>query len=485
MLGKFTPGQRDRLARLGLNATDIGRAFNRATLNGDVDLKNVTIPTSSDELAGMMADTDMLKTKIAPNPAQLHAFIDAYAKQQQAPGTDIHAEVQRAMVDYLKTNETEGVRRLNLDPQWTTQTNAQRRYAAGYSPTAPGAALDKQFTDPTDYFRHVWGYKQGKLKDDQYQKMRGILNAYSEMVPSDGGFLVPETLRSELLRVALESAIVRPRARVIPMDTLRVAFPMIDATSHVSHVFGGMVGYWTEEAGTLIESQAKFGKIMLEAWKLTGLAKVSNELLSDSMISFTAFIEQVWPEALAWFEDLAFMRGTGVGEPLGFLNNVATVAVAKESGQVADTILWENIINMYARMLPSSLNRAVWLASPNVFPQLATMALSVGTGGSAVWLNNGAAGPPATILGRPLIISEKMSTVGDQGDLAFVDLSYYLIGDRQAMQTMASEHAAFTTDQTVFRIIQRVTGRPWLQSAITPQNNSSTLSPFVELAERA
>ena len=40
------------------------------------------------------------------------------------------------------------------------------------------------------------------------------LKNYSSDIPSDGGFLIPETLRSELLRVALEMSVVRPRARV-------------------------------------------------------------------------------------------------------------------------------------------------------------------------------------------------------------------------------------------------------------------------------
>src|SRR3546814_2482286 len=48
---------------------------------------------------------------------------------------------------------------------------------------------------------------------------------------------------------------------------------------------------------------------------------------------------------------------------------------------------------MYARMLPSSLERAVWIASPDTFVELATMALTVGTGGSAVWLTDGTGAP--------------------------------------------------------------------------------------------
>jgi hypothetical protein len=42
----------------------------------------------------------------------------------------------------------------------------------------------------------------------------------------------------------------------------------------------------------------------------------------------------------------------------------------------------------------------------------------------------------------------------------------------------------FGNDQTAFRLIQRVDGRPWIQSAITPANGGSTLSPFVELSTR-
>jgi HK97 family phage major capsid protein len=141
---------------------------------------------------------------------------------------------------------------------------------------------------------------------------------------------------------------------------------------------------------------------------------------------------------------------------------------------------------MYARMLPSSLSRAVWIASPDTFAELATMALSVGTGGSAVWLTDGTGAPTLTLLGRPIIMSEKAPAVlGDQGDLSFVDFGMYLIGDRQNMTVDSSPHVKFTSDKTTYRIIQRNDGRPWLQSAITPQNNSASLSPFVQLATRA
>jgi hypothetical protein len=49
------------------------------------------------------------------------------------------------------------------------------------------------------------------------------------------------------------------------------------------------------------------------------------------------------------------------------------------------------------------------------------------------------------------------------------------------MTADSSTDYQFGSDKTTFRIIQRVDGRPWLKSAITPQNGGNTLSPFVEL----
>jgi HK97 family phage major capsid protein len=170
--------------------------------------------------------------------------------------------------------------------------------------------------------------------------------------------------------------------------------------------------------------------------------------------------------------------------PKGFLNADAAVTVAAEAGQQTATIVWENIVKMYARMLPQSLGKAVWVVSPDTFPELATMALSVGTGGGPIWLNNGVEGPPAMILGRPVVISEKMATLGSVGDINFVDFGYYLVGDRQAMTVSSSEHYRFQNGETSFKFVERLDGRPWLQSAITPRNSGPTLSPFVKLAAR-
>lgn len=449
-----------------------------------------TVPRNSAELAEMLADPAKRKEVLASQDS-LTEFIESYAQGQQGDGTDlkkiVDEQVQAGFANFLRENGAEDIKRpdlRNATPDPYAGASASAKAKGLYNRNALGAKVDGMFDTSGDYFRAIWRSNPDKNSPEMAAKLETLRN-FGSTVPSDGGFLIPETLRSELLSVALESSVVRPRARVIPMDSLRVPFPAIDSTSNVSSVHGGIVGYWTEEGAAMTESQARFSRVVLDAKKLTAYTKVPSELLADSIVSLSALIDQLFPEALAWFEDVAFLTGDGVGEPLGVLNGAAAISVARTAG--GNAIEFTDVVNMYARMLPSSLSRAVWLASPDTFPSLAQLALTRGTDGiasPAMWMNNGQAigSPPMTLLGRPVIFTEKVPASGSAGDLSFVDFGFYLVGDRQVMQARQSEDRYFETDEVAFRIIERVDGRPWLQSAITPQNNGSTLSPIVKLA---
>lgn len=460
----------------------------------------ITIPETSAELEEMLGDP--AKVGQLMKDGQFGDAIKAYGKAAMEANNgqlakEMKEQLQLGLAEWLKENQAANVpkaaiaRSAEMKLRGTT-SSAQR---ALYNPRALGAKADGIFEDRAEYFQAVAGAagRGPRMSPElaaKWAKLVGVQNSYGSEVPADGGFLIPEVLRSEVYEIALEDSVVRQRATVIPMSSLRVPIPRIDDTSHVSSIFGGVVAYWTEEAAALTESQASFGRTVLDAKKLTAYAAVPNELLADAP-AFAGFFDSTFPRAIVWYEDIGFISGTGAGEPLGFVNCPASVQVTAESGQPTQTIVWENVTKMYARMLPSSLKRAVWVASIDTFPQLATMALSVGTGGGPVWIGNFAGGtsgadtPPVSILGRPVIFTEKTPALGTTGDINFVDLSYYLIGDRQQMQSMVSEHYLFANDKTAYRAIERVDGRPWLDSAITPHNNSSnTLTPFVQLASR-
>jgi HK97 family phage major capsid protein len=455
----------------------------------------LAVPTDQGELESFLSDQEKVQNSIKEGSFQ--EVIKNYARAVNEHDKTILQQAkeiaEETMTNWLKENgiKNEGGISLDFDPK-----SKPNKYAAINNKRAIGAPLNGKYEDSGEFFQTVWNYTSpfGRPTASMAEKMR-IQNTYQEKIPSDGGFLVPEEFRSELLRVSLESSVMRSRARVVPMGSLKLKFPAVDSNTNVGSVYGGVTAYWTEEGAELVASQSTFSSVELEAWKLTALASVTNELIRDASGGFQMYIEQVFPEAVAFFEDMAFLNGTGVGQPFGILNaaNPATVTVTKETSQAAATINWNNIVKMYSRMLPSSLGKAIWLITPDALPQLMLMQTLVknvaGTenvGGSAVWMPDAHGTPQLTLLGRPVVISEKVpGLLGTKGDISFVDPSMYLIGDRQQMTVDSTQHAQFTQDKTVFRVISRVDGRPWLNSAITPANNGPTMSPFVNLETRS
>jgi HK97 family phage major capsid protein len=483
MSKRQSPGQWQRRlsAAKGHNPAKVGRVYNTApVINGQAQPR--TAAEWEHYLQGM--DTPE-KFAAAFNSGEFKTKLAGYVEARNTERVDIVAQVQEltnaTLTEWLKENPTVGKpgAPLNLTPG----AGGARPSPQFDNPRAVGAPLNGLFPDFYSYLQAIW--HGANPSDEVAGKLREIKN-YSERVPAEGGLLVPEEFRSQIMRLAMENSIVRPRATVIPMANSRTHIPAVDETSRVSSVFGGVVVYRTEEGAELTESAGTFASIKLDVTKQTALAHVPNELIRD-WGAFGAYLDATLPAAVGFYEDLDFISGTGVGSPLGALGtqNTAMITVAAASGQLASTIVWENIIGMYARMLPSSIPSAVWVASPDTFVQLATMALSVGTGGSAIWLTDGRNSPQLTLLGRPVIMTEKApSALGTVGDLSFVDFGMYLVGDYQAMTIDSSPHVKFTSDKTSFRAIARNDGRPWLNSPLTPHNNSATLSPFVNLATR-
>ena len=413
--------------------------------------------------------------------------------------------------EWAKFNKEYAAAVIKRDPELQAQLKEARELGIkeylekhGYEPVKAGrvplaeTVSSAGFTWDPDYKKQVltrantvgeWKTLGEWLRAIHPMLNRGVLDARlkanNENDPGAGGFTVPDEFLARLLMLSLEPSIIRPRAFVLPMSSQSIRVPAIRDTSHASTVFGGVQAYWTAESGSVTESNPTFRQVQLNARKLTGYTTTSNELLADNAISLEALLIRMFGEALAYFEDTAFINGTGAGQPLGILNAPALISVSKETGQAATTLVAENFDKMYSRMLPSSMQRAVWIAHPDTFPQLAALSRPVGTGGSAVWIANMVGGPPSSIYGRPLLFSEKAQTLGTAGDIYFVDLSYYLIGDRMSMEMSSSPHVRFVNDETVHKFVQRVDGQPWIDSALNPRYGNTTLSPIVALASRA
>ncbi len=397
-------------------------------------------------------------------------------KTEDAWKEDMKAQIETTFTNLLKES---GVNRPNMGDVPSPGSGAKMN--AAYNPLAFGAKMnDIGFASLGDFARNVW-HKNNQPDVAKLGKVREVMNAFSTIEPAAGGALIPETMRSEIMQLTLETSIVRPRATVITLTNLTQLVPYVDSTTNVGSVFGGMIFYWTPESGDITLTNAKFGRTKLEANKLTGGAAVPNELWSDAP-ALTSWLMQAVPQGIAFYEDLAFLTGPGGGQPLGVLNSDALVVVDPKDGQALNSIITGNVLEMFSRMLPTSLGRAVWLANQTCFEALMTLTIDVGTGGAPIALVNINATPNMTMLGRPLILTEKLPAIGFEGCLCFIDFSYYLIGDRQAVSMETSEHARFLNDETLLRVIERVDGRPWIQNAFQPLNGDP-ISPFVALAD--
>ena len=314
----------------------------------------------------------------------------------------------------------------------------------------------------------------------------------SESVASDGGFLVQQDFSTELLQDVFQTGILASRCKRIPIsgNSNSIKINGIDETSRASTRYGGIVGYWEDEAAEKTASKPKFRKIELNLKKLIGLCYATDELLSDAS-ALEGVIRQGFVSEFGFLLDDAIINGTGAGQPLGILNSGCLVSVAKETGQAADTVVAENVIKMYSRIFASSRPNAVWLINQNIEPQLFTMSLAVGTGGIPIYMPaGGLSGQPyGTLFGRPVIAIEQAATLGDLGDIIFADLAGgYILAEKGGIQSDMSIHVRFVYDESVFRFVMRIDGQTIRSTALSPYKGSATLdtqSHFIALAARA
>ena len=328
----------------------------------------------------------------------------------------------------------------------------------------------------------------GYSVDRRLTEMKAI-SGMSETVPEDGGYLVQTDFASELLRLTHETGLLTGRVRRIPVGANSNGLKM-NAVAETSRAtgsrWGGVRAYWREEAGTVTAAAPAFRTMKLELNDLMGLCYATDQLLADS-VALGAVIQQAFSEEFGFLLDDAIIRGSGNGQPLGIMNSNAYVSVAKESGQAADTVMWENINNMWARLWSKSRMNSAWFIHQDVLPQLNAMNMPIGTGGVPVYLPaTGIAGSPySTLFGRPVIEIEQADTVGDQGDIMLLDLSQYLMIDKGGLEAAQSIHVRFIYGENTFRFTLRTDGQPIWNSPLTLYNSSTTVAPFVLLDARA
>ncbi len=431
-----------------------------------------TITQYREDVKALMQRVDDLHAKATNENRNLIAEEVEYLKE-------VNGEIA-SLTDMIKTMEESEKLRDALTTPDQPQTLEKKR-----------PAMSVQFKDK-EKFRTLGeqmsavvraGMPGGHIDPRLYNAATGL----NETSPSDGGFLVQTDFSSELLQEVYATGLLAPRCRRISIsgNSNGIKINGVDETSRASTRSGGIVGYWKDEAAQKTASKPKFRQIELTLHKLIGLCYATDELLADAA-ALEGFIRQAFAAEFGFLLDDAIIRGTGAGQPLGILNAGCLVTVTKEAGQGADTIVWENVVKMYARLFAGSRANSIWLINQAAESQLMQMAMSVGTGGVPVYLPAGGASqsPYATLFGRPVIAIEQCSALGDVGDIIFGDFNGYILAEKGGIESAMSIHVKFDYDESVFRFVMRVDGQPVRASSLTPYKGSDALSHFVALAAR-
>ncbi len=340
-----------------------------------------------------------------------------------------------------------------------------------------------------EFLHAVYAAANPHLASDPRLAIEAAATGASEAVPSDAGFLVGTQTMPGLLKRVYEAGQVSSRVKNIPIGPGFNALEMdgVDETSRATGSrWGGARAYWLNEADDITKSKVKTRHSRLVLEKVAALTYATEETIEDAT-AYGALVNEMVPEELNFALEDAIIEGEGSGKPLGILNSGCLISVPKETGQLAATIVADNIVKMWARLWARSQQNAVWYINQDTFPQLYTMGLVIGTGGAPMYMPpNGLSGSPySTLMGRPVIPIEYCSTLGTVGDIILADMSGYLTITKGGTKTASSIHVKFISDQQAFRWILRVNGQPLWDSALTPFKGTKTTSPFVALATRA
>lgn len=320
--------------------------------------------------------------------------------------------------------------------------------------------------------------------DERLERVNNAVKGNNTGTGADGGYAIQEDFAGNILKSAATSGEILSRVDTYTCsaNSNSVRWMTAKETDISESVFGGVKMAWAAEGDTVAATKPQFKEVKIDLEKMMGFAYATDELLQDTAFMTSLYSRAFTSASRRLLED-GIIRGDGSGKPSGILNSAATIEVAGATKQTAATITTENILGMWQRSMPETRSKTVWLAHPDCEIQLQQLAFN----GDSVWMPEGglSASPYQRVLGRPVIYTDQMSTLGTKGDIMLADLSQYLLVKKGSAKQDWSMHVEFLTDQMCFRIVLRCNGAPKVDAPLKIKNSTLTRSPFVVLGARA
>ena len=279
---------------------------------------------------------------------------------------------------------------------------------------------------------------------------------------ANGGYLVPIEFEHQLVRALEENNVMRTiGCRVISTQSER-KIPMSDGHAKAT---------WTAENGAYAETNPTFKQKSINAFKLTSLVKVSDELLADEFFDIQSYIAEEFGQACGTAEEEAFINGalqegqTEADRPTGlFIPEAAGGAPTGVTAAGATGVTADEIISLIYSLKKPYRQKAKFLMHDLTIA--AIRKLKDGNG-NYMWQPSLTVGEPDRLFGYELQTSPCVPTMAAGARaIAFGDFSCYWIADRAGRTVKRLNELYATNGQVGFTCMERVDGKLILSEGI-------------------
>lgn len=271
-------------------------------------------------------------------------------------------------------------------------------------------------------------------------------------IDSQGGYLLPNELDSEIIKKIIEISNIRSVARVRPMSSKSLGMP-----TRSTIVSAGMVGEGQQDT----ESNSTYGLEKLYAKKAQVTVASTIEELEDSSFDISNLIMQDVGEEFAKLEGTQFTVGSGAGNNCeGFMVNAN---IAEVNSGAASSLTFDSLITLTGE-LKTGYNPIFGMNRKT----LAIVRKLKDGSGQYLWqAGNLSAGVPNQILGHNYIEIPDMADVG----AGLIPIIYgdfrrgYTIGDRKGLTMVRDEVTQKREGKVEFTFYKRFAGMVTLAEA--------------------
>lgn len=284
----------------------------------------------------------------------------------------------------------------------------------------------------TDAFEQLLRMPIANLNNE----IRAVLNTG---VGSEGGYLVPETYVTTVINKLLDTSVMRQISNVIRTSS----------TTNIPLGVGRPTFALIAENGSYGTTDASFAQKVLGAYKLGGTILASDEIIQDSFIDLQSYLTNLIVEGIADKEETYFTTGTGSSQPSGIL-------VGGELGKTtagASAVTLDEILDLIYSLKAGYRTNAKLVMNSST--ELAIRKLKDSTG-QYLWQPSIQAGMPNLFDGKPIVINEKMPSIGTGNKfMAFGDFKYFTIADRAGLEIKRLDELYAGSGQVGWRVSKR------------------------------